>query len=62
MITKGTVSKITNYGIFVELEKGISGLIHKSKIKDIEFNKGDIINVKITGVNESERKITMTLS
>ena len=61
MITNGKVSKITNYGIFVELEKGLSGLVHKSKMKDLTFNKGDIIEVKITGVNPSERKITMTL-
>jgi ribosomal protein S1 len=61
MITQGTVSKITSYGMFVELEKGISGLIHKSKIKDLTFNRGDKINVKITGVNVSERKITMNI-
>ena len=62
MITQGKVSKIAGYGVFVELEKGVSGLIHKSKMKDITFNRGDVINVKITGVNESERKITMTLA
>ena len=34
MITEGKVTKITSYGAFVELEKGISGLVHKSKLKD----------------------------
>ena len=61
MVVEGKVTKITNYGIFVELEKGVSGLIHKSKIKDITFNRGDSVNVKITSVNESERKITMSI-
>lgn len=62
MVVDGRISKITNYGIFVELEKGISGLIHKSKMKDFTFNRGDIISVKITGVNTSERKVTMSLA
>ena len=61
MITKGTVSKLTSYGMFVELEKGVSGLIHKSKIKDLTFNRGDNITIKITSVNVKDRKITMSL-
>ena len=31
MVTEGKVTKVTKYGAFVELEKGISGLIHKTK-------------------------------
>lgn len=62
MIVTGTVTKVVSYGAFVELEKGISGLIHKTKLKDISLQKGDVINVKILGVNSSDRKITMTLA
>jgi ribosomal protein S1 len=61
MITEGTVTKITSYGAFVELEKGISGLIHKSKLKEVILTKGDIINIKIGSVNVSDRKITMNI-
>jgi len=62
MITEGKVTKITSYGAFVELEKGISGLIHKSKLKGAELSKGDTINVKIGSVNVSDRKITMNIA
>ncbi len=61
MITEGKVTKVTKYGAFVELEKGISGLIHKTKLKDTELSKGDTISVKIGSVNTSDRKITMNL-
>jgi len=62
MITKGKVTKVTKYGAFVELEKGISGLIHKTKLKDTELSKGDEIDVKIGSVNISDRKITMNIA
>ena len=62
MITEGKVTKITSYGAFVELEKGISGLIHKSKLKGADLSKGDTINVKIGSVNVSDRKITMNIA
>tara|TARA_R110001592_G_scaffold3665_4_gene21062 strand:+ start:7823 stop:8962 length:1140 start_codon:yes stop_codon:yes gene_type:complete len=61
MITEGKVTKLTSYGAFVELEKGISGLVHKSKLKNREIAKGDIINVKIGSVNVNDRKITMNI-
>ncbi len=62
MITEGKVTKITSYGSFVELEKGISGLIHKSKLKGADLSKGDTLNVKIGSVNVSDRKITMNIA
>ena len=61
MVTEGKVTKLTTYGAFVELEKGISGLVHKSKLKNREITRGDIINVKIGSVNVSDRKITMNI-
>ena len=61
MVTEGKVTKLTSYGAFVELEKGISGLVHKSKLKNREISKGDIINVKIGSVNVNDRKITMNI-
>jgi ribosomal protein S1 len=62
MITEGKVTKITSYGAFVELEKGISGLIHKSKLKGADLSKGDSVNIKIGSVNVSDRKITMNIA
>lgn len=62
MITTGIVTKVTNYGAFVGLEKGISGLIHKTKLKETTLERGDKVNIRIQSVNTSERKITMTLA
>jgi ribosomal protein S1 len=62
MITPGTVTKVTKYGAFVELEKGISGLIHKTKLKDAELNRGDKVIIKILSISPSDRKITMALA
>ena len=62
MITTGVVTKVAKYGAFVELEKGISGLIHKTKLKDVSVDRGDKVNVRIQSVNPAERKITMTLA
>jgi small subunit ribosomal protein S1 len=61
MVVTGTVTKITNYGAFVKLEKGVSGLIHKSKLKNILLNKGDLVNVRIQSIDFSNRKIAMAL-
>jgi len=60
-IVNGKVTKVTNYGAFVELSKGVSGLIHKTQIKGTVLHKGDFIDVKIIQVNPNERKISMTL-
>ena len=62
MVTEGKVTKVTKYGAFIELEKGISGLIHKSKLKGADLTKGDTINIKIGSVNVSDRKITMNMA
>jgi|TARA_R100000501_G_scaffold18178_1_gene36672 ribosomal protein S1 len=59
---KGKITKITNYGAFVQLEKGISGLIHKTQLKGVEISKGDIISVRIKGVNAVEKKVSMALA
>jgi ribosomal protein S1 len=58
---KGKVTKITNYGAFVQLEKGISGLIHKTQLKNVDISKGEIVNVRIKGVNAVEKKVSMAL-
>ncbi len=63
----GTVRNFTNFGVFVELEEGIDGLIHISdlswtkKIKHpSEFTKiGDKINVQVLDVNVETRRLSL---
>ncbi len=68
MIVKGKVTKITNFGVFVELEPGLEGLLHISEISDQKVENpqdvvklGDELEVKILRVDESDRKIGLSL-
>ena len=66
MIVKGKVKKIKPYGVFVELQKGIVGLLHIndisiSRIKTPEdvFKVGEIIVTKIKSYDENTGRITL---
>jgi small subunit ribosomal protein S1 len=68
-VVQGRITNIQNYGIFVELEKGIEGLVHISEIswtkkfinlKDT-FAIGDTIEVKVLGVDPGQRKISLSI-
>ena len=55
----GNVVKKASYGLFVEIEKGINGLLHSSNIKGDNFEEGDSIDVIITKIDPVNRKITL---
>jgi small subunit ribosomal protein S1 len=66
-IVEGTVTKITNFGVFVELEEDLEGLLHVSELADHkvedphqEVKIGDKILVKILRVDPVERKIGLS--
>jgi small subunit ribosomal protein S1 len=64
----GTITNLTDFGIFVELEEGIEGLVHvseisKEKIKTPvgKFNVGDVITAKVMNINSEERRIGLSI-
>ena len=65
---KGKITKITDFGVFVELEEGVEGLIHISevgveppnRVEDV-YHIGDEIEAKITRVDLGERKIALSV-
>ncbi len=66
-IVKGKVTKITNFGVFVELEQDLEGLLHVSELADHkvenphdEVKIGAEIEVKILRVDPQERKIGLS--
>src|SRR6476469_5554505 len=68
MVVKGHVTKIANFGVFVELEPGLEGLLHSSEISDQKIEKpedqlkvGQEVEVKILRVDGDERKIGLSL-
>ena len=66
-VVEGKVVSITNYGAFVEIEKGIEGLVHISEMswtRHIEHpsqmvSLGQVVDVKLLNVDEEERKISL---
>ena len=65
----GAVTRVTDFGAFVELEKGIEGLIHLSEMswskktrKPADVVKpGDQVEVMVLGVNQADRRIALGL-
>ncbi|MBI3180181.1 MAG: S1 RNA-binding domain-containing protein, partial [Deltaproteobacteria bacterium] len=65
---KGKVMKITDYGVFVEIEPGIDGLCHVSELSDDRGTKpadlakvGDVLDVMVLDVDPGERRIALSL-
>jgi len=66
-VVTGTVTKITNFGVFVGLEDGLEGLLHISELADHKVENpedvvkvGDKIEVKVLRVDIDERKIGLS--
>jgi small subunit ribosomal protein S1 len=64
----GTVTNLTDFGIFVELEEGIEGLVHvseisKEKIKTPvgKYNIGEVITARVMNINSDERRIGLSI-
>src|SRR5262249_36305163 len=64
---KGKVTKLTNFGVFIELEPGLEGLLHISELADHKVESpedivkvGDEVEVKILRVDSADRKIGLS--
>ena len=66
---RGTVTRVAEFGAFVELEPGIEGLIHVSEMSwgkklrsaSTLVKPGEIVDVVILGVNSGERRMSLGL-
>ncbi|TVS08107.1 MAG: 30S ribosomal protein S1 [Phycisphaerales bacterium] len=68
MVVRGAVTKITNFGVFVELEDDLEGLLHISELADHKVENpqdvveaGQELDVKILRVDTGDRKIGLSL-
>ena len=64
---KGKVTKITNFGVFIELEPGLEGLLHISELGDGKVDKPELLvkqdeelEVRVLRVDPAERKIGLS--
>src|SRR5437667_2608498 len=67
-IVEGRVVRVTNFGAFVELHEGIEGLVHVSELDEKrvdkpeeQFKVGDTYPMKIIKINETEKKIGLSI-
>lgn len=65
---KGVVTKIANFGAFVELTKGVEGLVRLSELAERKVNKaeevvsvGQKVNVKILEIDKSNKRIALSI-
>jgi small subunit ribosomal protein S1 len=66
-VVKGRIVSITNYGVFVELEKGVEGLIHISEMSWTQHIKhpseiyqiNDEVEAKVLAIDSTDRKISL---
>ncbi len=67
-IVEGTVKTITNFGAFIDLGDGVTGLVHISEISD-DYVKSvsdyleekQKVKVKILSIDEANKKITLSI-
>ena len=64
----GTITNVTDFGVFVELEEGIEGLVHVSEISKEKiktpvgmYNMGDLLTAKVMNINSEERRIGLSI-
>ncbi len=67
-LVKGTVSKLTNFGAFVQLQDDIDGLVHISQISEDRIEKvkdvlkvGQEVEARVIKVDKAERRIGLSI-
>lgn len=65
---EGKITNVTDFGVFVEVEEGIEGLVHVSEISKDKvstpvgmYNVGDMLTTKVINVSAKDRKIGLSI-
>lgn len=65
-VLEGTVETLQNYGAFIKLDNGLSGLVHVSQISQKRvklpsdvLNAGDKVTVKVIGIKDGKISLSM---
>jgi small subunit ribosomal protein S1 len=67
-VVEGKVKRLVSFGAFVEIMPGVEGLVHISQIANKHIGtphevlkEGDVVRAKVLDVNESERRISLSI-
>ncbi len=67
-VIEGFVTSITDFGVFVEIEEGIEGLIHLSEMDDLQgknlseiFKVDESVQVVILNIDEKDKRIGLSI-
>jgi len=67
-IVDGKVTNLASFGVFVELDSGIEGLVHISQVSDRPFEElkdviaeGDKVKAQVLSIDKGERKISLSI-
>ena len=67
-LTEGKVTRITDFGAFVELAPGVEGLVHVSELADGHVRsvsdavqEGQAVQAKVLSVDEERRRISLSI-
>ncbi|MBN2453385.1 MAG: 30S ribosomal protein S1 [Candidatus Omnitrophica bacterium] len=68
VVKDGKVTKVANFGLFVEIDNDLEGLVHISEIPlaegeklEAKFNAGDAVKVKVLKVDSLQHKIALSI-
>jgi ribosomal protein S1 len=67
-VVKGKVTRVTEFGAFVEVEPGIEGLVHISELATHRVRRvtdivkiGQEINVMVLGTDKAQRRMSLSI-
>ena len=67
-IIKGTIVRMVSFGAFVEIESGVEGLVHISRLADFRVAKpedvisaGQVVDVKVLEINKQDQRISLSI-
>jgi len=67
-IAEGTITRVTDFGAFVELTPGVEGLIHISELSNTRVTRvtdvvkeGETVQAKVLNVDEDQRRISLSI-
>ncbi|MBN1246521.1 MAG: S1 RNA-binding domain-containing protein [Anaerolineae bacterium] len=64
-LVQGRVTQVVDFGVFIELEPGVEGLLHNSELRDVaqreDMVSGEAVLVKVIRVEPERRRIGLSV-